>query len=171
MVEKKEAWDHLVQVLAKLNAFDPPMEEAGVFLCREIGGPQGSLPFNAASFAIKPSAASLLDELAGALKTVGTQFHITIHPDTLEMFFDVGDAPEDTDSSLRWAEPGDSRKVAALEEAQSRDVSAYEVHVTRHGEVWFHVDLDGPSTADVLIPRAILREIAEGPSSGPAPGA
>lgn len=176
MPENSHAFENtmLVKTLEALNGFDPDIdladEEMGVFLADNIGGPQGDLPFTAASFAISPSAARLLNGLADALQAVGAQFNITVQPNDLGIFWDVSDAPDVADTGIRWTDPN-TVNPAALRGTLSKDVSNCEIHITRYGEVWFHVDTDGPGTADAPINRAILREIAEGPSSGPAPGA
>lgn len=156
--------------LAHLNGFAPSSEEAGVFIVDDIGGPQGELPFTAASFAVSPSAARLLDDLADALQAAGARFNITVQPNILGIFWDVSDAPGAAETGIRWADP-DAANPAALSGIRGIDVCNCEIHITRHGEVWFHADTDGPSAADAPIPRDILREIAGGPSSAPAPGA
>jgi hypothetical protein len=178
-------WEMLTQTLGGVQAFDRGQAQTEPCACfrigaEDIGGPQGDLPITAAIFVIHPPAAKLLDELADRLKEAGAKFRITIAPSHLGITWDLTDQEvpsnnraSDTAADIVWC-PNPEDIATVFEKSFGHissipGVSDFEIAVTPEGEVWFHVDMDGPSTADVPIPRAILQEIAAGYSETPSP--
>jgi len=164
----------------------------------DIGGPQGNLPIKTAGFAIHPQAAKLLDDLATGLMDAKANFGINIDPAHLGIHWDISDqeivgcndtplasdtfadpwclTPEPTAkfyeesfANIHSISTESTERQDGCVKSCKADVSCFEIAVNPQGEVWFHVDMEGPSTADVPMPREILREIAAGYPETPSP--
>jgi hypothetical protein len=136
-----------------------------------VGGPDGDLPIDTASFALSAQAAHLMLELADAMKNIsGLRCTVSFPPSALGIGWAVADSSGATveESAISWTEPDEIRASLRLKGA-APDVSTARFTFTEQGNIWFTITADGPSTADVFINPEILREIAEGPADALSP--
>ena len=135
-----------------------------------IGGPDGRLPIDAASFAITPSNARHMEDLAEAIKDSEIRCDIIFRPSDLGVAWAASDTQgtcATCDGTVTW--PDDVQEALKLGGTMP-DIHTAKFYFTRDGDIWFTITTDGPSTADVWIDREHLLEIAAGPAESPSPG-
>jgi hypothetical protein len=147
------------------------IEPCGVFTV--VGGVTGPLgiepPIDAAVFAIPPTAARLMLDLAHAVQRADLQCDLSYRPGYFNVGYKVSLTNESLNSSdVTW--PDDVTEALKLG-GDMPFINSAEFTFCNAGEIWFEVTTENPpGVAKVYIAPEILKEIAAGLEDSPTPG-